>query len=113
MYYKKYRENGLVYPKIIIKESNLYKDRLEPYKNFIDDYLDKTDKKNDEISIKAMQQAMRNWYKSNYYGECPGIKKMREYLQENVDAYDAENDSLTYHKIRTNTELLDELENTY
>ena len=112
-FYRKYKKNGLVHPKLVMQETKKYRERCDIYQNFIGDYLEKTDKSNDKISVIALHQAMRNWYKSNYDGKCPNSKDLKAYLQQRMTTnFDAKTDHLTHHKIKTCGDLLDELENT-
>lgn len=110
-YYRKYKKNGLVHPKLVTQETRKYRKRCDIYQNFIGDYLEETNNPSDKISVIALHQAMRNWYKSNYDGKCPNSKDLKAYLQQRMTKnYDAKIDHLTHHKIKQNGDLLDELE---
>jgi P4 family phage/plasmid primase-like protien len=112
-YYKKYREGGLIHPKLVTQETANYRKRCDVFQDFIGDYLEKTDEPKDTISIMDLHQGMRDWYKANYDGKCPNAKDLRNYIQHRMPTYGGKTDSLTCYKLKTNEtdDRLDELIN--
>ena len=110
-YYRKYRANGLVHPKLVTRETANYRKRCDIYQDFIGDYLEKTDNVKDSISVTDIHEGMRSWYRNNYDGKCPNTKELRNYVLHKMSTYDRKTDSLTYYKIKgAKDDYLGELE---
>ena len=110
-YYRRYRKNGLIHPKLVTQHTAEYRKRCDVFQDFIGDYLEKSEEVKDSISIMNLHDGMRSWYKANYDGRCPNAKDLRNYMQHRMPTYNGKTDSLTYYKIKTgdNDETLDEL----
>ena len=110
-YYKKYKENGLVHPKLVTKYTADYRKRCDVFQDFIGDYLQKTDNPKDTISVMNLHEGMRSWHRANYEGKCPNTKDLRNYMLHRMPTYSGKIDSLTCYKIKTNDneDALDEL----
>lgn len=78
---------------------------------FIWDYLERTGDNTDVISVTELYQGMRSWYQANYSysARCPVVKKLRNYLINNISSYRANIDSLVGYRIRIYD--MDEIEN--
>jgi len=98
-YYKDYLQYGLVCPKIVIESTRTYRNKCNPYHDFITEYLNKTDNDSDIVSIKDFYILMKQWHKNNYDGKCPTMKDFRHYLEIGFDNYDKKNDILFGYKI--------------
>lgn len=110
-YYRKYRTDGLIHPKLVTQETAAYRKKCDIYQDFIGDYLEKTDREKDTLSVGSLHEGMKSWYKANYEGKCPSTKELRTYLTQRVNAYNAKIDSLTCYKIKMGDEdMLGELE---
>lgn len=99
-YYKKYKKEGLIHPKIVTKETANYRRRCDVFQDFIGDYLEKTNNPKDIISTINLHDAMRSWYRANYDGKCPNTKELRNYLQNRVNTFNGKNDCLTQYRIK-------------
>lgn len=111
-YYKKYRTDGLIHPKLVTQETANYRKRCDVFQDFIGDYLEKTEDPKDSINTIALYQNMKNWYRSNYEGRCPNTKDLRNYMQHRMPTYNSKTDSLTCYRIKTHEEeTMDELIN--
>uniref|UniRef100_A0A6C0LT98 SF3 helicase domain-containing protein n=1 Tax=viral metagenome TaxID=1070528 RepID=A0A6C0LT98_9ZZZZ len=100
-YYHKYKESGLIHPKLVTKHSKEYRKKCDIYQDFIGDYLEKTNDDKDKITISALHEGMRSWYRTNYDGKCPAMKDLRSYLQQRSESYDGKMDSILSYKIKT------------
>jgi P4 family phage/plasmid primase-like protien len=109
-YYKKYRTDGLVHPKLVTRETANYRKKCDVFQDFIGDYLEKTDDPKDCVNTIALYQNMRNWYRANYDGKGPNTKDLRTYLQHRMPTFNTRTDSLTCYKVKsTEEETMDEL----
>lgn len=110
-YYRKYRANGLIHPKIVTQETASYRKKCDIYQDFIGDYLEKTDEPKHTISVTNLHDGMKSWYKANYDGKCPNTKELRNYLLQRAPTFNSKIDSLTCYQIKTdNEETFEELE---
>ena len=100
-YYKIYRKNGLVHPKLVTQETQKYRKRCDVFQDFIGDYLEKTGDPKNAIRITDLHEGMRGWYKLNYDGKCPNAKELRTYMQHRMATYSVKTDSLTCYKMKT------------
>ncbi|MEM3062278.1 MAG: phage/plasmid primase, P4 family, partial [Nitrososphaerota archaeon] len=112
-YYKYYKKNGLVHPKLVTQYTAEYRKRCDIFQDFIGDYLEKTNSTKDSISIFSLHDGMRTWYRSNYDGKCPSTKELRNYIQQRIPTYNPKTDCLTCYRVRNNghDEMFDELAN--
>ncbi len=112
-YYKDYRKEGLIHPKLVTEETVAYRKRCDVFQDFIGDYLEKTGDVKDSITVMDLHNGMRSWYKSNYDGKCPNTKDLRNYLQHRMTTYDKKKDSLTCYKLKelNNEEVIGDLTN--
>lgn len=102
-YYRKYRKNGLVHPKLVTKHTNDYRKRCDFYQDFLGDYLDFTNDENDSITIMALHNGMKNWTRANG-GKTPGSKEIRTYMQHKMPTFNVKKDCLTCYRIKECTE---------
>ena len=113
--YYKYKKYGLQHPKLVTKYTSDYRKKCDVYQDFFGDYLEKTDKESDVISIVELHDGMRTWYKKNYDGKCGTTRDLRNYITQRIPTYNKKIDSITYHKIKTDLEnvenICDELDN--
>ena len=110
-YYRQYRKNGLIHPKLVTQETAKYRKKCDMFQGFISDYLEKTDDIKNTVSVKDLYTGMRDWYKNNYDGKCPGAKDLRTYLQQRMPTFNTGSDALTCYKIKGhNQEVLGGLE---
>jgi phage/plasmid-associated DNA primase len=115
-YYRKYRANGLIHPKLVTKTTREYRKKSDVFQDFIGDYLDKTGDPKNTINITNLHEGMRSWYKANYDGKCPNTKELRNYMMHRMTpVYNSKIDSLIGYKIKTSDNeeggTLDELAN--
>jgi len=110
-YYKKYRTDGLIHPKLVTKHTAEYRKRCDVFQDFIGDYLEKTSNDKDAITVINLHEGMRSWYRANYDGKCPNTKDLRNYMLHRMPAYKGKTDSLTGYRLKTtdNEETLNEL----
>lgn len=111
-YYRKYRKEGLVHPKIVTEETDKYRRSSDVYQDFLRDYLEETKNEKDIIPVIKLYHHMRDWYKSNYEGKCPNTKDLRNYLFQRVPQYNKQTDSLTKFRVKPSNldNTMDELE---
>lgn len=112
-YYRKYRKNGLIHPKLVTQETAKYRKRCDIFQGFIGDYLDRTDDPKNLVSVTDLYKGMRNWYKNNVDGKCPPAKDLRTYLQQRMPTFNTVSDSLACYKIKKSddNELFNNLSN--
>jgi len=112
-YYRKYRDGGLIHPKLVTQHTEEYRKRCDVFQDFISDYLEKTDEAKNTISVMNLHENMRGWYRHNYDGKCPSAKELRTYLQHRMATFNPKTDSLTCYKVKTSEseEIFDELNN--
>jgi P4 family phage/plasmid primase-like protien len=112
IHHRIYKREGIILSGLIMKSSTEYRNTCDIYKNFIDDYLEKTDNINSMININLLYSNMRSWYKNNYDGKCPQKIDLRIYIQTKLENnYDKSKDSLTGYKIKPWDNDIDELDN--
>ncbi|BCS82951.1 D5-ATPase-helicase [Cotonvirus japonicus] len=112
-YYKKYKRDGLIHPKLVTQHTAEYRKRCDVFQDFITDYLQRTEDPKDSVSVRDLHENMRTWYRTNYDGKCPNAKELRNYIQHRMPTYVKKNDSLTCYKIKSseNEETLHNLLN--
>jgi P4 family phage/plasmid primase-like protien len=104
-YYLKYKKTGLKHPQSVIKETMGYRKRCDVFQDFIGDYLDKTNKNTDKITIANLAAGMKTWYKSNYDDKCPSGKELRAYIEQKIgDNYNKSSDSLIGYVVKITEE---------
>ena len=101
-YYRKYRKNGLLHPKLVVKKTSEYRKKCDIYQDFITDYLEKTDDpKSKPISVAELVEGMRSWYRLNHDDKrCPGGKDLRIYLTHKMPTFNPKTDSLHNYVIK-------------
>ncbi|AQN68125.1 protein kinase family protein [Saudi moumouvirus] len=112
-YYKKYRTDGLVHPKLVTKYTADYRKKCDVFQDFIGDYLERTQDVKNYVKIIDIHEGMKSWYRANYDGKCPNTKELRNYLQHRMPTYNKSKDCLEYYKFKTDEddgeEVLDNL----
>lgn len=116
-YYKKYRTNGLIHPKLVTKYTQDWHKECDVFQNFIGDYLEKTagNTKN-SLSIMTLHKGMKCWYKATHDGKCPNIEELRDYMLHRMTSlFNSKTDSLIGYKLKINyyDGILDELTNLH
>ena len=99
--YQKYRKEGIKHPEQVCKATDAYRRKCDVYQDFIGDFMEKTDKDKDTISIANLHEGMRSWYRANFDGRCPPARELRAYLKSKMtDFFDAKRDVMTHHRIK-------------
>lgn len=111
-YYRKYRLEGLIHPKLVTTHTQEYRKRCDVFQDFLGDLLEKTNDPQHSISTLNLHDSMRSWYRANYEGKCPNTKDLRNYLQKRLDCYVARTDSIVGYRIKQghNEEIVDDLD---
>jgi P4 family phage/plasmid primase-like protien len=100
-YHKLYREEGLIHPPLVTKETDLYRAKCDIFQDFINDYLEKTDKQHHVMSIIELHDGMRTWHKNNYDGKCSNTKELREYIKQRMaNMFDERKDVLKGYRVK-------------
>ena len=100
-YYKKYKANGLVHPKVVTKETAEYRRRCDVFQDFISGSLEKTEDPKNTISIIKLYEHMRTWHRANLDGKCPTQKDLRDYIKQRVPTFNPKTDALTCYIVKT------------
>lgn len=112
-YYKAYKDpktGGLIHPKIVVQKTKAYRKKCDVFQDFIGDTLDPAKDAKSGISISALHDSMRTWYRANYDGKCPATKDMRNYMQHRMPTYDPKQDMLMGYCIKQpNNDIDDDL----
>jgi thiol-disulfide isomerase/thioredoxin len=101
-YYKKYKGDIIIHPKIVTQWTTNYCKHCDIFQDFLEDYLEKTNEQKDAIRIVDLHEEMKNWYKVNYDGKCPNRTELRNYIQQKILTYCKESDLLKCFKFKTN-----------
>lgn len=83
-YYNKYQNEGLTEISEIQAFTNEYKENNNPYKEFIESCLEKTDNENDGISQQKVCALYNMWIKHNANKKYPQEKIMKKYMEDNI-----------------------------
>jgi P4 family phage/plasmid primase-like protien len=102
-YYKKYREFGLIHPKLVTKHTQDYRKKCDVFQDFISDYLMKTGDTKNSLNIMSLHEGMRSWYKANYEGKCPNTKELRNYMLHRMTSFNSKTDSLVGYKLKSSS----------
>lgn len=100
-YYRIFRREGLVHPKIVTQYTEKYRRRCDEFQDFFGDYLQKTDNEKDSITVMDLYRGMRSWHKANCDGKGPNAKDLRNYLKQKMPTFDEKKDSLTKYKLKS------------
>jgi hypothetical protein len=103
-YYKKYKAEGLVHPKLVTEQTDNYRRKCDIYQDFLDDTLIKTGDIQHKMAIPDLYVSMRTWYRSNHEGRCPNVKELRNYLTHRVSSYNPKIDILCGYRLKTDTD---------
>uniref|UniRef100_A0A6C0CBX0 SF3 helicase domain-containing protein n=1 Tax=viral metagenome TaxID=1070528 RepID=A0A6C0CBX0_9ZZZZ len=98
-YYRKYKEDGLVHPKLVRQHTVNYRRRCDIFQDFINDYLEKADDSS-FITLGKLYENLRTWHKSNYNGSCPNKKDLKTYLLTRTENYVEKSESLKGYKLK-------------
>ena len=113
-HYKKYCDEGMIYPDCVVEETKNYRKRCDVYQDFIDDSLEKTDKLQVNITIADLHSTMREWYRNNYDGKCPNAKELRNYIVQRLsNNYNKKNDHLIGYRFRSQNTMMDNIDDIY
>ncbi|AFX92340.1 putative helicase [Megavirus courdo11] len=110
-YYKNYKTNMLVHPKLVTKYTADYRKKCDVFQDFISDYLERTENPKNTVKVLDMHEGMRSWYRANYDGKCPGAKELRNYMNHKMPTYNKKTDSLTHYRFKTDDDEEDDVMN--
>jgi phage/plasmid-associated DNA primase len=87
--YGKYKKTGLIEPKEVKISTQQYKTSNDVYQQFIDECLEKVDKKDSPPVVRwiEIQNTFRAWYKENhpsYSKDCPGKLEMKKQFVKRI-----------------------------
>lgn len=104
-YYHKYKQQGLVHPKLVTKYTDEYKKDCDMYHAFFDSYIERTEEPCDPLPITKLHEGMRKWFRSHYYdGKCPMPAEFKSYVRNNFETYDEVKEILSQYRLKLNTD---------
>ena len=81
VYYKKYKQNGIVEPPTVTKYTDKYKKDSDIYLEFISENLKKTDTSKDYETMSMIYSAFKSWFRESYAtNNCPSKKDLKDYF---------------------------------
>ena len=82
VYYKKYKENGLVIPKEIIKYTEEYQKNCDIYIDFLNDTVEKSEPK-DCVTYDDLHDEYKDWHNENYNtGKFATRRELKIYMEK-------------------------------
>jgi len=108
-YYRKYKREGLVHPKLVLEYTMEYRKRCDIFQDFLGEYVEKSQQESDTITVTCLHEGMRTWYRSNYDGKCPSTKELRNYLAQRFPTFNKRTDMLTFYRLRTQDDTIDKI----
>jgi P4 family phage/plasmid primase-like protien len=110
--FAEYKKNGLVEPKEVTKFTDKYQESSDVYLEFLNESIEKTDDKNDYLTINAMYCIFKSWFKEGYSDrKAPGKREFKDYIVEKYKDSVKDNNVYGLSYASNNDDVIKNLEN--